>query len=109
MVNPLSGMNFSKIKKRAVLYWGIALIFLITILISYLRLFDNYELETLDIRFRLRPDLPVNKDIAIIEIGDDTIDKIGKWPISRRYHAALIDALTEAGAEAIVFDVFFSE
>ena len=102
-------MDFSKFKGKIVLSAGIFLVFLATILLSYFRILDNYELETLDIRFRLRPSIPIDKNIVIIEIGDDTIDKLGEWPISRQYHAALVDALTEAGVEAIIFDIFFSE
>jgi adenylate cyclase len=96
-------------KRKILLYSGIALLFIAALLISYFRLLDNYELQTFDIRFRLRPQEPVRDDIVIIEIGDDSIDKLGKWPISRKFYAALIDALSEAGARSIVFDVFFSE
>ena len=102
-------MDFSKLKRKSLIYLGFAVIFLTIATLSYFRVFDNYELETLDIRFRLRPQLPVNKNIVIIEIGDDTIDKLGKWPISRKYHAVAVNALTKAGADAIVFDIFFSE
>ena len=102
-------MDLPKLRKKATLWAGFFLIFIFVISLSYFRVFDNYELETLDIRYKLRPDIPVNENIVIIEIGDDTIDKLGKWPISRRYHATLVNALTEAGASAIVFDVFFSE
>ncbi len=76
---------------------------------SYLRVFDNYELGTLDLRFRLRPPIKATDKIVIIEIGEDTIDKIGRFPFERSYHAAIIKALSEAGAKAIVFDIFFSE
>jgi len=96
-------------KRKIVLYSGILLLFLAALLLSYFRVLDNYELQTFDIRFRLRPRQPVDQNIAIIEIGDDTIDKLGKWPISRKYHATLVKALTKAGAKAIIFDVFFSE
>ncbi|MBL7157466.1 MAG: CHASE2 domain-containing protein [Candidatus Omnitrophica bacterium] len=102
-------MDLSKLKRKSLLYAGVFLILLFALSLSYFRVLDNYELETLDIRFRLRPQLPTDKNIAIIEIGDDTIDKLGKWPISRRYHATLVDALTKSGVDAIVFDVFFSE
>ena len=102
-------MNFLKLRRKLALYAGVFLLFLALVSLSYFRVLDNYELETLDIRFKLRPKLPVNKNIVIIEVGDDTIDKLGKWPISRRYHATLVDALTKSGAEAIVFDIFFSE
>jgi len=102
-------MDLIKLRRKVVLYVVSLLVFSLVVLSSYFRIFDNYELETLDIRYRLRPPIPVNKNIAIIEIGDDTIDKLGKWPISRKYHATLIEALTEAGVDAIVFDIFFSE
>lgn len=77
--------------------------------ISYFRVFDNYELETLDFRFSLRPRIPVTDKVAMIEIGEDTIEKIGRFPFDRSYHALLIKALSEAGARFIVFDIFFSE
>lgn len=70
---------------------------------------DSYELETLDFRFRLRPPVLVTDKIIIVEIGDDTIQKLGRFPFDRSYHALLTKALTDAGARAIVFDIFFSE
>jgi CHASE2 domain-containing sensor protein len=82
----------------------------ITILLaSYFRILDNYELETLDYRFHLRQKIPITDKLAIIEIGDDSIEKLGRFPFDRSYHAVLVKALSEAGAKAIVFDIFFSE
>ncbi len=76
---------------------------------SYFHVLDSYELPTLDLRFRLRPHIPTTDKVALIEIGDDTIARIGRFPFDRSYHAALVKALSEAGAKAIVFDLFFSE
>jgi adenylate cyclase len=76
---------------------------------SYFHVMDSYELETLDLRFRLRPHIPTAGDVVIVEIGDDTIAKLGRFPFDRSYHAFLIRALSAAGAKAIVFDLFFSE
>ncbi len=76
---------------------------------SYFRTFDTFELQTLDLRFGSRPALKVNSDIAIIEIAEDSIKELGKWPFDRGYHAALIDCLRQVGARAIVFDIFFSD
>ncbi|MCX5715469.1 MAG: CHASE2 domain-containing protein [Candidatus Omnitrophica bacterium] len=77
--------------------------------ISYFRLLDNYELETLDIRFLLRPKIPTTDKIVIIEIGEDTIEKLGRFPFDRSYHALMVKALSEADAKYILFDIFFSE
>jgi CHASE2 domain-containing sensor protein len=87
----------------------IAAAFLSMLALSYFRAFDNYELEALDLRFLLRPGIPVTDKVALIEIGDDSIEKLGRFPFDRSYHALLIKALKEAGAKAIVFDIFFSE
>jgi CHASE2 domain-containing sensor protein len=58
---------------------------------------------------RLRPPLAVSKDIAIIEIYDDTLRNLGKWPLPRDFHASLIKVLKEYQVRAIVFDILFSE
>jgi CHASE2 domain-containing sensor protein len=76
---------------------------------SYLHVADPYELETLDLRFRLRPPIPVTDKAVIVEIGDDTIARLGRFPFDRSYHTLLVKALSDAGAKAIVFDLFFSE
>ncbi len=82
---------------------------LFVIAVSYFRVFDNFELSTLDFRFVLRPvkTAPADK-VVIIEIGDDSVAKLGRFPFDRSYHALLINALSESGAKAIVFDVLFS-
>jgi len=77
--------------------------------ISYSRVLDEFEYSTFDLRYRLRPLQPVDEDIVIVEISDDTIAKIGKWPFPRNYHALLVKALVSSGARTIVLDVFFSE
>ena len=75
---------------------------------SYFRVLDNFEFGTLDLRFLLRPAKTLPADnIAIIEIGDDTIAKLGRFPFDRNYHAIVAAALSEFGAKAILFDVLF--
>lgn len=76
---------------------------------SYSRVFDIFELSTLDLRYKLRPPVKALDEIVIIEVGDDSIAKIGKWPFARSYHALLVKALRSAGAKEVIFDIFFSE
>lgn len=76
---------------------------------SYFRTFDTFELGTLDIRYRLRPVQPQSEDIAIIQIAEDTLEKIGRWPFTRNWHAAIIDILSDSGAKAVIFDILFAE
>ena len=86
-----------------------AVVILLVFAGSYFRVFDNNELDTLDFRFRLRPKIPVTKDVVLIDIESTTIKRLGRFPFDRSYHAFLVKALSEAGAKAIVFDIFFSE
>ncbi len=76
---------------------------------SWARVFDEFEYSTLDFRYRLRPPQKVDSDIVIVEIGDDSIEKLGKWPFPRNYHALVVNALKSSNVKTIVFDVFFSE
>ena len=46
-------------------------------------------------------------DIVLVKIDDESLRQIGRWPWPRRYHAELTDALTNAGAKRIFFDVAF--
>ena len=47
--------------------------------------------------------------VRIIDIDDDSLEKLGQWPWSRATIAELVERLTAAGAGAIVFDVVFAE
>ncbi len=81
----------------------------VLVLLSYARVFDGFERNTFDFRYRTRPAREICEDIVIIEIGDDSIHNVGQWPFTRNYHALLLRALHSAGASSVVFDIFFSE
>ncbi|MBF0386942.1 MAG: CHASE2 domain-containing protein [Candidatus Omnitrophica bacterium] len=76
---------------------------------SYFRVFEKNELDALDLRFRLRPAIERTDQVVIVEIDNDTIKSLGLFPLDRGYHAKLVEALSRAGARAVVFDMFFSE
>jgi len=94
---------------RILIYIFFPLLILLIAAGSYFHVLDGYELDTLDWRFRLRPPIPTTDKVVFVEIGDDTIAQLGRFPLDRSYHATLIEALSEVGARAIVFDIFFSE
>lgn len=48
-------------------------------------------------------------DILVLAIDDDSLQRIGRWPWSRRIHAEVLDRLTGAGARAVGFDILFPE
>ena len=47
------------------------------------------------------------KDIAIVQIDDKSINKIGRWPWQRNIHAQLLDKLFEQKAKVAAFYLKF--
>lgn len=62
-----------------------------------------------DFLFRLRGPLQYNTNIVIIEVDDNNISEVGRWPWKREWHAALTKILKDLGAKQVYFDVIFSE
>ena len=71
--------------------------------------FKRLEYISTDFLFYLRGPIHDNPRIAIIEIDDDNILSIGRWPWERTWQAAIIQALNKFGAESIYLDMVFSE
>lgn len=72
-------------------------------------LFREFEMRTLDARFRVRGTQDVVSPISVVMIDDYSVDRFGRWPWSWDHHALLIDVLNRAGARYILFDIFFTE
>lgn len=90
--------------------WLLALTVAIVIILLYQSdAFERFELLTLDYRFLLRQKAPEISNIVFIDMAEDSIDAIGRWPWPRKWHAALVTALAEYKPKAIAFDVIFSE
>ena len=64
--------------------------------------FDQYQ------RWRPRP-YNFDQPVRIVDIDDESIHLIGRWPWPRQTMAELVDALVKANVAAIGFDVLFSE
>ena len=62
--------------------------------------FDQYN--------RLHP-REATDQIVIIDLDEESIQKVGQWPWSRIIMADLVEQLNALGAKAITFDIVFSE
>src|SRR6266851_5677551 len=92
---------------------GLALIIAVAVLFG-LKLQDwgltrGLETTSLDLRFRLRGAVQQSPDIAVILADDDSLTRLGRWPLSRRLFARAVQLLDEAGAQVIAFDLLFAE
>jgi CHASE2 domain-containing sensor protein/signal transduction histidine kinase len=62
----------------------------------------------LDRYLRLDPAPPL-ADIVVVEIDDESIAKLGRWPWPRSLHERLLDDIARAQPAAVVYDVLFIE
>jgi CHASE2 domain-containing sensor protein len=73
------------------------------------RLLPGLEQESIVQRFERRGAEPAPR-LLVVAVDDKTFaDTKLHWPFQRRYHARAIDRLRRDGAEAIVYDVQFTE
>ncbi len=72
---------------------------------------ETAELKFYDFRARLSAAAPARNDIAVIEINDYSISKIGRWPWSRSKIADMLVLLSSATARPSVIglNILFSE
>ena len=71
---------------------------------------ESAELDTVDLRFKLRGDQAPPKDIVLVAIDFQSLQELGRLlPLPRRLHARAIDRLRRAGARQVVYDVQFTE
>lgn len=80
-------------------------------------LLEPIELWTMDLRFRLRPLIPVSSDpsqkqsdqVVVIDYDDQAAQDygLGRWPWDRRVHAQVLGWLRTGGAKAVLVDLLF--
>ena len=99
-----------KVKKSFIFNIAIAIVVASSVVtLSDKGVLKRIKLASSDFFFRVRPPLRVSPHIIVIEITDDDIAKIGRWPWERTWHAAITKALKLFGAKYIYFDMIFSE
>ncbi|NNE92977.1 MAG: adenylate/guanylate cyclase domain-containing protein, partial [Verrucomicrobiales bacterium] len=69
------------------------------------------ENVTLDWRFeaRAQSDPPADERILVVGIGEDSLERFGRWPWNRDIHAALLQVAKKREPAVVAFDLFFPE
>ena len=71
---------------------------------------EEIRVRTFDTFQRLDPRAKLAKSpVAVVDIDDQSLTKLGQWPWPRTRIADMITNLTKLGAAVIAFDVVFSE
>ena len=93
-------------------------VFIISIVITVLGIvtymkgvyfFEIIELKTIDLRFRVRGELPPGPEVVMAVVDEKSLDREGKWVWPRATFAKLIDRLSSAGARVVAIDIGFHE
>ena len=71
-------------------------------------LLESIERDAYDLGVRTASRDPGDK-VVVVAIDDKSIQNIGRWPWSRKIHAAMVDKLAGAGAKTIGATIFYSE
>lgn len=89
---------------------------ILTLITSFLYITQRSFVETLELKFydlraALRQSDKASKEIAIVEIDDGSLAKLGRWPWPRSRMAKLLEYLTQEPAKpkVIGFDILLSE
>ena len=92
--------------------WEVVLGMFIALVFSlffYYGFFNTIENQSIDFRFKQRGELQSSRDIVLVSITDDCVEKLGSWPWPRETHAKLLKILKSAGAKLAAFDIMFTE
>lgn len=89
--------------------WIAAGFALLMLLLVHTTVFRELELGSYDLRFSFKPAPPQHKAVTVLEIDDDALKYVGRWPWRRNVYVDALDALRDLGAGMVVFDVEFTE
>ncbi|MGD8451568.1 MAG: CHASE2 domain-containing protein [Phycisphaerae bacterium] len=70
---------------------------------------DWIELKTFDWRCQIAGDVPEDERLACVDIDDEALQLVGRWPWPRDVQAGILSVLHEAGASALLYDITLSE
>ena len=71
--------------------------------------FDRLGLWVFDSYQRAAPRIYEDAAVRIVDIDEESVERLGQWPWPRTEIARLTQRLSDAGAAAIAFDIVFSE
>lgn len=73
--------------------------------------FNSAEREMNDLMMRSRPreDMPINENIILVGMDDESVEHIGRWPWNRSVFAEFLRFIKRGQPAAVLFDIEFLE
>ncbi|WP_207689919.1 CHASE2 domain-containing protein [Desulfonema limicola] len=98
------------VKKQPAIFLGLVItILFLGLSLSNIEFFETLELKFYDIRMSLKNISDNSEDIVIVDIDDDSIKNIGRWPWSRSVIAQCIDKINTANPKIIGMNIMYNE
>lgn len=103
--------RFKRLEKMGPGLAGIAALVLVVLLqLADPAPLERVRLQAFDAYQAASPRSDAGEDgVAVVDIDEESIERLGQWPWPRTDIAELTRRLGEAGAAAVVFDIVFSE
>jgi adenylate cyclase len=83
--------------------------FIFIMLFSFTEFYETFELRLYDVRFNLKPSVNEWNDLKFLDINEQSITNIGKYPWPRHYYASALAVLKGIGARQVTFDMEFPD
>ena len=100
----------SFLRRHPALVWGLAVtaafLFFGLVRLGFL---DALDLKFYDLMMALRADAQSPSDIVLVEIDDDSLEKLGRWPWPRSLIAEGIDKINAGAPKVIGLNMILSE
>ncbi len=98
------------LKKHPSLFWGLTItIIFLGLGLFGLKFFDTLELKLYDVMMSLRSEPQSSSDIVIVDIDNDSIEKLGRWPWPRSLLAEGINKISEGKPRVVGLNIMLSE
>jgi len=102
------------VNKKTALKLGVSVgitffVAVVSLSLTNTKIYQVLELKALDLRFVLKGNKASLLPVVHIDIDDQSLIRLGRWPWPREYHAKLITLLKECQAKQVLFDVLFLE
>lgn len=82
---------------------------ILILLFSLTQIYEIFELKLYDLRFKLKPSMPVWEYLTFVDIDENSINEIGLYPWPRTILAKGLDVMDRVGAAQVNFDILFPD
>jgi len=98
------------LKKHPILFMGLGITILFFVFaVMKIEFIEALDLKFYDVMMNLRGDPDAQSDIVLVDIDDDSIEKLGRWPWRRSLLADIIKKIDAGNPKAIGLNIILSE